>query len=81
VPSWSKVAMRSSGGTNCGLEVSVVALTKFTIACLADPSFQEDNVLADCGVVVQPAQMTKIKTEIEMLLRQFFMSVCMWSKV
>ena len=34
VPSWSKVAMRSAGGTNCGPAASVV-FTKSTIACLA----------------------------------------------
>ena len=43
VPSWSKVAMRSSGGTKSGLDVSVVAFTKSTIACFAAPSFQEGN--------------------------------------
>src|SRR6184192_478241 len=43
VPSWSKVAMRSAGGTNCGLAVSVVTLTKFMIADLAAPPFHEGN--------------------------------------
>ena len=41
VPSWSKVAMRSSGGTNFGPRLSVVALTNSTMACLAGPSFHE----------------------------------------
>ena len=43
VPSWSKVAMRSSGGTNFGLPCSVVARTKSTMACLAGPSFHEGS--------------------------------------
>jgi hypothetical protein len=43
VPSWSKVAMRASGGTNCGLVLSVVALTSSMMACLAGPSFQKDS--------------------------------------
>src|SRR5271169_271850 len=43
VPSWSKVAMRSSGATNFGLLGSVVVLTKSSIACFAGPSFQEGN--------------------------------------
>ena len=41
VPSWSKVAMRSSGGTNFGLALSVVVFTKSRIACFAGPSFHE----------------------------------------
>ena len=41
VPSWSKVAMRSGGGTNFGLAWSVVACTNSTIAFLAAPSFHE----------------------------------------
>src|SRR5271170_8164287 len=43
VPSWSKVAMRSSGGTNFGLAGSVVTRTKSRIACFAGPSFHEAN--------------------------------------
>ena len=43
VPSWSKVAMRSSGGTNLELALSVVAFTKSTIACFAAPSFHEGS--------------------------------------
>src|SRR5215510_14996494 len=43
VPSWSKVAMRSAGGTNFGLPCVVVASTNLTIACLAAPSFQEGS--------------------------------------
>src|SRR5262249_35552501 len=35
--------MRSSGGTNFGLERSVVARTKSTIACLGGPSFHEGS--------------------------------------
>ena len=44
MPSWSKVAIRSSGGTKSGLDLSVVAFTKSTIACFAGPSFQEGRV-------------------------------------
>src|SRR5262245_33689563 len=33
--------MRSSGGTNFGLALSVVARTKSTIACFAGPSFHD----------------------------------------
>jgi hypothetical protein len=33
--------MRSSGGTNFGLFLSVVVLTKSTIACFAAPSFHD----------------------------------------
>ena len=43
VPSWSKVAMRASGGTNCGLVLSVVVLTSAMMACLAGPSAQEGS--------------------------------------
>ena len=43
VPSWSKVAMRWAGGTNCLLAASVVARTKSTTACLAGPSFHEGS--------------------------------------
>src|SRR5437763_4705018 len=40
--------MRSSGATYCELPLSVVAWTKFRIACLAAPSFQEASG-ADCA--------------------------------
>src|SRR5262245_14458598 len=43
VPSWSKVAMRASGATNCGLLFSVVVFTNSTIAFLAAPSFQDGS--------------------------------------
>src|SRR5262249_57782075 len=43
VPSWSKVATRSSWGTNVGLDLSVVFCTNSTIACLAGPSFHEGS--------------------------------------
>ena len=36
--------MRSSGGTKSGLDLSVVAFTKSTIACFAGPSFHEGRV-------------------------------------
>ncbi len=38
--------MRSSGGTNLGLALSVVAFTKSMIACFAGPSFHEGKTLA-----------------------------------
>jgi hypothetical protein len=49
--------MRSSGGTNFGLERSVVARTKSTIACFAGPSFHEASVFAaSCAhAVVAPS--------------------------
>ena len=43
VPSWSKVAMRASGGTNFGLPWVVVDWTNSTIAFLAAPSFHEGS--------------------------------------
>src|SRR6516162_9152670 len=43
VPSWSKVAMRCSGGTNCAFLGSVVACTNLLMACFAAPSFQEGS--------------------------------------
>ena len=43
VPSWSKVAMRSSGATKFAPPVSVVALTKSTMAFFAGPSFHEGS--------------------------------------
>ena len=43
VPSWSKVAMRSAGGTNCGLPCVVVACTKSTMAFFAGPSFHDGS--------------------------------------
>ena len=35
--------MRSAGGTNFGLALSVVVLTNSTIACLAAPSFHDGS--------------------------------------
>ena len=35
--------MRSSGGTNRGLDWSVVSFTNLRIACLAEPSFHEGS--------------------------------------
>src|SRR5262249_54473639 len=46
VPSWSKVAMRSSGGTKFGFARSVVDRTKSRIACFAGPSFHEASSFA-----------------------------------
>ncbi len=43
VPSWSKVAIRSAGGTNFGLPCVVVVCTNSTIAFLAGPSFHEGS--------------------------------------
>ena len=43
VPSWSKVATRWAGGTNCGLALSVVLRTNCTMASLAAPSFHDGN--------------------------------------
>src|SRR5690242_18221795 len=44
--------MRSSGGTNLGLDGSVVACTNLRIACLAGPSFQDGkgSVCAATGI-------------------------------
>ena len=58
VPSWSKVAMRSAGGTNCGLALSVVAFTKPTIACLAARRSRRggDRLLGVCTQCKQGAQ-------------------------
>ena len=53
MPSWSNVAMRSSGGTKLGLARSVVACTKSRIACFAGPSFHEaSGVVCACAAVV-----------------------------
>src|SRR5580704_976618 len=41
VPSWSKVAMRSSGATKLRLFLSVVVFTKSTMAFFAGPSFHD----------------------------------------
>ena len=43
VPSWSKVAMRASGGTKFGLDWSVVARTNARIASFAAPSFHDGS--------------------------------------
>src|SRR5262245_27833917 len=43
VPSLSKVAIRSAGGTYFALALSVVALTKPKIAALLGPAFQDGN--------------------------------------
>ena len=50
VPSWSKVAMRASGGTNLGLALSVVTLTSSTMVFLAGPSFQDGSGSPDAGI-------------------------------
>ncbi len=46
VPSWSKVAMRSSGATKFLLYWSVVTRTKSRAACLAGPAFHEGRTPA-----------------------------------
>src|SRR5277367_6293235 len=43
VPSWSNSAIRSSFGTNFGLDLSVVACTKSRIAFFEAPSFHEGS--------------------------------------
>src|SRR5271170_7779473 len=43
VPSWSNSAIRSSLGTNFGLDLSVVECTKSRIAFFAAPSFQDGS--------------------------------------
>src|SRR5271156_2715223 len=43
VPSWSNSAIRSSFGTNFGLDLSVVAWTKSRIAFFQAPSFHEGS--------------------------------------
>lgn len=50
VPSWSNVAMRSSDGTNFGLDWSVVACTNSIIAFFAGPLFQEGKGSAACAL-------------------------------
>src|SRR5664280_2832110 len=49
VPSWSKVAIRSPGGTKFGLAGSIVTLTKLTIACFAGPSFHAGRGSCTCA--------------------------------
>ena len=61
VPSWSKVAMRASGGTNFGLACVVVAWTKSTIAFFAGavvPRRQRDRV-RDAGRSSTASEATK----------------------
>src|ERR1017187_6090708 len=84
VPSWSKVAMRSSGATNFGLALSIVVLTKSRMACFAGPSFQEGKGstaavaagwlvvgAAGVGLLVQPARV-RIKKIDERNARRVF---------
>src|SRR5208283_1786831 len=89
VPSWSKVAMRFSGGTNFALLLSVVVLTKWRIACFAGPSFHEGNGsaaaveagwaavgVAGVGLLVQPTRMrVKESNNVERNAARFFISV------
>src|SRR5438034_2482726 len=66
VPSWSKVATRSTGGTNFGLPCVVVACTNSTIACFAAPSFHEGSgsVCAnDCALAVSQANNANRRTK------------------
>src|ERR1700761_8563166 len=84
VPSWSKVAMRSSGARNCGLLLSVVVLTKPRIACFAGPSFQEGNGsesavddwpvegVEGAGVVEQPTIVTMNRNSVKKNARRLF---------
>src|SRR5271157_6087401 len=87
VPSWSNVAIRSSGATNFGLLLSVVALTKSRIACFAGPLFQEGKGsaaalvaagwpavgVAGVELLVQPARM-RIKKSDENIASRVFIS-------
>src|SRR5215469_5150173 len=59
VPSWSKVAMRSSGGANFGLDWSVVAWTNSFIADFAAPSFHDGSgsvCAKDCVHEARPTE-------------------------
>jgi hypothetical protein len=47
--------MRSSGGTNFELLLSVVVLTKSMIACFTDPSFHEGSGSAVAPETPEPA--------------------------
>ena len=49
VPSLSKMAMRSAGGTKSGLPALVTFSTKSTMDCLAAPSFQDGSGSAACA--------------------------------
>jgi hypothetical protein len=51
VPSLSKVAMRSAGGTNVGLFGVVTFVTKSMMALLAAPSFHDSSCV---GLVATP---------------------------
>src|SRR5450755_2347780 len=78
--------MRSSAATNFGLLLSVVVLTKSTIACFAGPSFQEDNgsaatvaagwpvVGAGVGLLVQPTSVRIKKNDKRNDRRDFILS-------
>src|SRR6516225_8059369 len=50
--------MRSSWGTNVGLDLSVVFCTNSTIACLAGPSFHEGSGSL-CAALCAPATVIK----------------------
>src|SRR5277367_889007 len=60
--------MRSAGGTNFGLSLSVVAFTKATMASLAGPAFQEGRGSPEFWEVAQPAQSARSAATKAMLL-------------
>src|SRR5438045_9507501 len=63
--------MRSSGGTKFGPPVSVVALTKSTMACFAGPSFHEGSG-SWAWVLVKPARVIASRAKV---LRMIFMGL------
>src|SRR5664279_3287558 len=78
--------MRSSGGTNFGLALSVVVLTKSRMACFAGPSFHEGNGsaaavaagwlvvgAAGVGLLLQPAKV-RVKKSDKSNARRVFIS-------
>src|SRR5215469_8702152 len=69
VPSWSKVAMRSSWATNVGLDLSVVFCMKSTIACLVGPSFQDGSgsLCARATAVKKRTVVAKARTSLRSL--------------
>src|SRR5208283_2254673 len=89
VPSWSKVAMRSSVATNFGLLLSVVVLTKSRIACFAGPSFHDGKGSAAAvaagwpvvevvvvGLLVQPARTRTMENNtVERNIARVFISI------
>jgi hypothetical protein len=74
VPSWSKVAMRSSGGTNFELPGVVVACTKATMACLDAPSFHDGSGsvwACTCAPSASVAPSVRTRTRLSMMRSGF----------